>query len=94
MEARTSYVPLVNIVSQVPRDVIGSNRGFLHELPTQSAVLSSFAKWHAVAGGSGGLEGIHQPPRHLKDVLHGLTEHRFVRFGGAGETAQLAHELQ
>ncbi len=40
MEARTSYVPLVNIVSQVPRDVIGTNRGFLHELPTQSQVLA------------------------------------------------------
>jgi acetolactate synthase-1/2/3 large subunit len=51
MEARSSYVPLVNIVSQVPRNVIGSNRGFLHELPTQSRVLSSFAKWHAVAAG-------------------------------------------
>jgi acetolactate synthase-1/2/3 large subunit len=50
MEARTSYVPLVNIVSQVPRDVIGSGRGFLHELTTQSQVLSSLAKWHAVAG--------------------------------------------
>jgi acetolactate synthase-1/2/3 large subunit len=50
MEARTSYVPLVNIVSQVPRDVIGTGRGFLHELPTQSRVLSSLAKWHAVAG--------------------------------------------
>jgi acetolactate synthase-1/2/3 large subunit len=52
MEARTSYVPLVNIVSQVPRDVIGTNRGFLHELPTQSQVLASFAKWHAVVRGS------------------------------------------
>jgi acetolactate synthase-1/2/3 large subunit len=51
MEARTSYVPLVNIVSQVPRDVIGQNRGYLHELPTQSDVLSSFAKWHAIARG-------------------------------------------
>jgi acetolactate synthase-1/2/3 large subunit len=51
MEARTSYVPLVNIVSQVPRAVIGTNRGFLHELPTQSQVLASFAKWHAVARG-------------------------------------------
>jgi acetolactate synthase-1/2/3 large subunit len=51
MEARTSYVPLVNIVSQVPRDVIGTNRGFLHELPTQSQVLASFAKWHALARG-------------------------------------------
>jgi acetolactate synthase I/II/III large subunit len=51
MEARSSYVPLVNIVSQVPRDVIGSNRGFLHELPTQSQALASFAKWHTVARG-------------------------------------------
>ncbi|MEO9176030.1 MAG: thiamine pyrophosphate-binding protein, partial [Gaiellales bacterium] len=50
MEARTSYVPLVNIVSQVPRAVIGTGKGFLHELPTQSRVLSSLAKWHAVAG--------------------------------------------
>jgi acetolactate synthase-1/2/3 large subunit len=51
MEARSSYVPLVNIVSQVPRDVLGTNRGFLHELPTQSQALASFAKWHAVARG-------------------------------------------
>jgi acetolactate synthase I/II/III large subunit len=58
MEARTSYVPIVNIVSQVPRDVIGTNRGFLHELPTQSRVLSSFAKWHAVAGAAEQLPGL------------------------------------
>jgi acetolactate synthase-1/2/3 large subunit len=49
MEARTSYVPVVNIVSQVPRDVIGSGRGFLHELATQSEALSALVKWHTVA---------------------------------------------
>jgi acetolactate synthase-1/2/3 large subunit len=50
MEARSSYVPLVNIVPQLPRGLIGKNRGFLHELATQSQALASFAKWHALAG--------------------------------------------
>jgi acetolactate synthase-1/2/3 large subunit len=58
MEARTSYVPLVNIVSQVPRAVIGSGRGFLHELPTQSQALAALAKWHAVADTDEQLPGL------------------------------------
>jgi acetolactate synthase I/II/III large subunit len=55
MEARRSYVPVVNIVSQVPLALIGRDRGFLHELPTQSQALSALAKWHAIASSAGDL---------------------------------------
>ena len=80
MEARTSYVPVVNIVSQVPRDVIGSGRGFLHELPTQSEALAALAKWHAVAHVGRGAARAHRrgvPPGDLRRPWPG-------RAGGAG----------
>jgi acetolactate synthase-1/2/3 large subunit len=49
MEARSAYVPLVNVVSQIPAALIDRGRGYLHELVGQSDVLRPFAKWHAVA---------------------------------------------
>lgn len=49
VEPRMSYVPVVNIATQVPRALIGSGRGNIHELAEQSEILSALAKWHAVA---------------------------------------------
>lgn len=40
MEAASSHVPVVAISSQIPSDLVGRGRGFLHELPDQ---LASFA---------------------------------------------------
>ncbi len=40
MEAASSHVPVVAISSQIPSDLIGRGRGYLHELPDQ---LASFA---------------------------------------------------
>jgi acetolactate synthase-1/2/3 large subunit len=40
MEAASSHVPVVAIASQIPRDLIGRGRGYLHELGDQ---LASFA---------------------------------------------------
>ncbi|MGH2927930.1 MAG: thiamine pyrophosphate-binding protein, partial [Solirubrobacteraceae bacterium] len=40
MEAASSHVPVVAISSQIPGDLIGRGRGYLHELPDQ---LASFA---------------------------------------------------
>ena len=44
MEAKSSYVPLVNIVSQIPRAIIDQDRGFLHELPRQTDVFRPLTK--------------------------------------------------
>ncbi len=40
MEAASSHVPVVAISSQIPGELIGKGRGYLHELPNQ---LASFA---------------------------------------------------
>src|SRR5262249_51631694 len=40
MESASSHVPVVAISSQVPRELIGRGRGYLHDLPDQ---LASFA---------------------------------------------------
>lgn len=63
MEAATAFVPMLNVVTAIPRALIGAGRGYLHESPNQSAVLASFAKWHAVA----------QSPDEIPDLVrHGL----------------------
>jgi acetolactate synthase I/II/III large subunit len=40
MEAATAHVPMLAVASQIPGDLIGRARGYLHELPDQ---LASFA---------------------------------------------------
>jgi acetolactate synthase I/II/III large subunit len=45
MEAATSHVPVVAIASQIPRDLIGQGRGYLHELPDQLASFAPVVKW-------------------------------------------------
>jgi acetolactate synthase I/II/III large subunit len=49
MEAASSHVPLVAIASQIPRDLIGRGRGYLHELPDQIASFAPVVKWAARA---------------------------------------------
>ncbi|HXY43825.1 MAG TPA: thiamine pyrophosphate-binding protein, partial [Acidimicrobiales bacterium] len=47
MEAASSHVPIVAIVSQIPRELVGKGRGYLHELPDQLASFSPVVKWTA-----------------------------------------------
>lgn len=52
MEAASSHVPVVAISSQLPRDLIGRGRGYLHELSDQLAVFVPVVK-HAARAQSG-----------------------------------------
>jgi acetolactate synthase I/II/III large subunit len=44
MEAASAHVPVVAISSQVPRELLGRGRGYLHELPDQLASFSPVVK--------------------------------------------------
>jgi len=47
MEAASSHVPIVAIASQIPSDMIGKRRGYLHELHDQQASFKPIVKWSA-----------------------------------------------
>ena len=49
MEAASSHVPLVLISSQIPTDLVGRGRGYLHELPDQLGAFQTLVKgaWRA-----------------------------------------------
>ena len=49
MEAASAHVPVVAIASQVPSDLVGSRRGYLHELTDQLASFAPVVKWAARA---------------------------------------------
>ncbi|HEY7004132.1 MAG TPA: thiamine pyrophosphate-binding protein [Gaiellaceae bacterium] len=49
MEAASAHVPLVAIASQIPYDLIGRGRGYLHELRDQRASFEPIVKWSARA---------------------------------------------
>ncbi|MBM3679154.1 MAG: thiamine pyrophosphate-binding protein, partial [Actinobacteria bacterium] len=49
VESRLSFVPVVNVVTQVAAPLMGSGRGALHELAAQSEILRSLCTWHAIA---------------------------------------------
>jgi acetolactate synthase I/II/III large subunit len=49
MEAASSYVPVVAVTSQIPSDMIGKHRGYLHELNDQLASFKPVVKWAARA---------------------------------------------
>jgi acetolactate synthase-1/2/3 large subunit len=50
MEASSAHVPVVAIASQIPTDLIGRGRGYLHELRDQAASFAPLVKWTARAG--------------------------------------------
>ncbi len=58
MEAASAHVPVVAIASQIPRDLIGAGRGFLHELPDQKASFEPVVKWAARAEAAGEIPGL------------------------------------
>jgi acetolactate synthase-1/2/3 large subunit len=47
MEAASAHVPVVVIASQIPSDMIGKRRGYLHELHDQEASFKPIVKWSA-----------------------------------------------
>jgi acetolactate synthase-1/2/3 large subunit len=49
MEAQSAHVPVVAIAGQIPTDLIGKGRGFLHELRDQRASFEPVVKWVATA---------------------------------------------
>jgi acetolactate synthase-1/2/3 large subunit len=51
MEAASSHVPVIAVSSQIPSDLVGAGRGYLHELPEQLASFRPLVK-HAVRAGS------------------------------------------
>ncbi len=55
MESASAHVPLVAISSQIPRDLIGRNRGFLHDLPDQLASFAPVVKQARRAESAAGL---------------------------------------
>ncbi len=49
MEAASAHVPVVAVSSQIPSDLIGRGRGYLHELSDQLASFAPIVKWAARA---------------------------------------------
>jgi acetolactate synthase I/II/III large subunit len=58
MEAASAHVPVVAIASQIPHDLIGTGRGFLHELPDQKASFEPVVKWAARAEQAEGIPAL------------------------------------
>jgi acetolactate synthase-1/2/3 large subunit len=58
MEAASSHVPVVAISSQLPRELIGRGRGYLHELPDQLAVFAPVVKHAARAGSTSAISEV------------------------------------
>lgn len=55
MEASSSHVPVVAIASQIPRELIGRGRGYLHELRDQAASFAPLVKWSGRAESAGAI---------------------------------------
>ena len=55
MESASAHVPVVAISSQIPRDLIGRGRGFLHDLPDQLASFAPIVKQACRAESADGL---------------------------------------
>jgi acetolactate synthase-1/2/3 large subunit len=45
MEAASAHVPVLAVASQIPSDLIGRGRGYLHELADQLASFAPVVKW-------------------------------------------------
>jgi acetolactate synthase-1/2/3 large subunit len=58
MEAASAHVPVVAIASQIPSELIGKGRGYLHELPDQLASFAPVVKWAARAGSAEEIPGV------------------------------------
>jgi acetolactate synthase-1/2/3 large subunit len=55
MESASAHVPVVAVSSQIPRNLIGRGRGFLHDLPDQLASFAPIVKQARRAESAAGL---------------------------------------
>ncbi|HEY3105719.1 MAG TPA: thiamine pyrophosphate-binding protein [Gaiellaceae bacterium] len=62
MEAASAHVPVVAVASQIPHDLIGRGRGYLHELVDQAASFAPIVKFAARA------ESVEEIPRLLSEA--------------------------
>lgn len=58
MEAATSHLPVVAISSQIPAELIGKRRGYLHELPDQVASFAPVVKWTGSAASAEAIPAV------------------------------------
>ena len=58
MEAASAHVPVMAISSQIPSDLIGRGRGYLHELADQIASFAPIVKWAARADSDVGVPAL------------------------------------
>jgi acetolactate synthase-1/2/3 large subunit len=58
MEAASAHVPVIAIASQIPSELIGKGRGYLHELPDQLASFAPVVKWAVRAGSTREIPGL------------------------------------
>ncbi len=58
MEAASSHVPVVAISSQIPSDMVGRGRGYLHELTDQLASFRPLVKYAARAESAESIPGL------------------------------------
>jgi acetolactate synthase-1/2/3 large subunit len=58
MEAASAHVPVVAVASQIPSDLIGSRRGYLHELSDQLASFAPVVKWAGRAEATAAIPAI------------------------------------
>jgi len=58
MEAASAHVPVVAIASQIPGELIGRGRGFLHEVADQRASFAPVVKWTARAETAAEIPGL------------------------------------
>jgi acetolactate synthase-1/2/3 large subunit len=74
MEAASSHLPVVAISSQIPSDLIGKGRGFLHELRDQRASFAPIVKWAGRANTAAEIpEIVFQAWRHALTAPSGPT---------------------
>lgn len=58
MEAASSHVPVVAVISQIPSRELGRHGGWLHELPDQLGSFAPLVKWTARARSAEAVPGI------------------------------------
>jgi acetolactate synthase-1/2/3 large subunit len=58
MEAASSHVPVVAIASQIPTELLGRGRGYLHELPDQLALFAPLVKHASRASSADAIPGV------------------------------------
>jgi acetolactate synthase-1/2/3 large subunit len=58
MESSSAHVPVVAIAGQIPRELIGRGRDYLHELRDQRASFEPVVKWTATVGSADAIPDV------------------------------------